>query len=101
MRQPHFADTEVIAGTGLFETPVHQAHTQRIVRAAETVLEVENTRATTLNWPDDIRRDFTEELRRHLRFQTEVQLTQETSLTMARVLPRRSPGRPEAPQTGR
>lgn len=100
VRQPHFADTEVIAGTGLFETPVHQAHTQRIVRAAETVVDVENTRATTLNWPDDIRRDFTEELRRHLRFQTEVQLTQETSLTMARVLPRRSPGLPEVPQTG-
>jgi ubiquinone/menaquinone biosynthesis C-methylase UbiE len=101
VRGPHFADTEVIAGTGLFETPVHQAHTQRIVRAAETVVGVENTRATSLNWPDDIRREFTEELRQHLRSQAEVQLTQETSLTMARVLPRPSLGRPEAQETGR
>jgi ubiquinone/menaquinone biosynthesis C-methylase UbiE len=88
VRQPHFADTEVIAGTGLFETPIHKTHAQRIVRSAETVVGVENTRATSLNWPDDIRRDFTEELRHHLRFQTAVHLTQETSLTMARVLPR-------------
>ncbi|MGH3190253.1 MAG: class I SAM-dependent DNA methyltransferase [Streptosporangiaceae bacterium] len=101
VRQPHFAGTEVIAGTGLFETPIHKTHTQRIVRPAETVVGVENTRATSLNWPDDIRREFTEQLRHHLRSQTEVQLTQQTSLTMARVLPRPSPGRPEAPQTGR
>jgi ubiquinone/menaquinone biosynthesis C-methylase UbiE len=85
LRGPHFADTEVITGTGLFETPIHQTHAQRIVRSAETVVGVENTRATSLNWPDDIRRDVTEELRHHLRFQTAVHLTQETSLTMARV----------------
>jgi ubiquinone/menaquinone biosynthesis C-methylase UbiE len=88
--QPHFGDTAVIAGTGLFETPVCKTHAQRIV------LGVENTRATSLSWPDDIRQEFTEQLRHHLRSQTEVQLTQETSLTMARVLPRRSPGQPES-----
>lgn len=99
--QPHFADTEVIAGTGLFETPVHKTHTQRIVRPAETVVGVENTRATSLNWPDDIRREFTEQLRHHLRSQTEVQLTQQTSLTMARVPPRPPPARPETQETGR
>jgi hypothetical protein len=88
LRGPHFADTVVIAGTGLFETPIHKTHTQRIVRSAETVVGVENTRATSLNWPEDIRRDFTEELRHRLRFQTAVHLTRETSLTMARVLPR-------------
>jgi 2-polyprenyl-3-methyl-5-hydroxy-6-metoxy-1,4-benzoquinol methylase len=93
--QGHFADTEVIAGTGLFETPVRKTHAQRIVRPAEAVIGVENTRATSLSWPDDIRRDFTEELRHHLRSQTEVQLTQETSLTMARALPRPSSGQPE------
>jgi len=91
LRGPHFADTEAIAGTGLFETPIHQTHTQRIIRPAEAVIGVENTRAISLSWPDDIRRDFTEELRDHLRSQTEVQLTQETSLTMARVLPRPPP----------
>jgi ubiquinone/menaquinone biosynthesis C-methylase UbiE len=101
LRAPHFADPEVIVGTGLFETPVHHTHTQRIIRAAETVVGVENTRATSLSWPDDIRREFTEELCQHLRSQTEVQLTQETSLTMARVLPRPSPGRPEAQENGR
>ena len=101
MRQPHFADTEVIAGTGLFQTPIHKTHTQRIVRPAETVVGVENTRATSLSWPDDIRRDFTQEMRHHLRSQTEVQLTQQTSLTMARVLPRPSPGRPEMQEIGR
>jgi ubiquinone/menaquinone biosynthesis C-methylase UbiE len=101
VRQPHFAGTEVIAGTGLFQTVIHKTHTQRIVRPAETVVGVENTRATSLSWPDDIRREFTQELRHHLRSQTEVQLTQETSLTMARVLPRPSPGRPEAQETSR
>ena len=80
-------DAEVVAGTGLFETPVHTTHEQRIVRPVEAVIGVENTRATSLSWPDDIRREFTEELRHRLRFQTEVQLTQRTLLTMARVLP--------------
>ena len=101
VRAPHFADPEVITGTGLFEAPVHQAHTQRIIRAAETIVGVENTRATSLSWPDGIRREFTEQLRHHLRSQAEVQLTQETFLTMARVLPRPCPGRPEAQETGR
>ena len=96
VRRPHFADTEVISGTSLFETPVHKTGAQRIVRSAEAVIGVENTRATSLSWPDDIRREFTEQLRRHLRSQTEVQLTQETSLTMARALARPSPAQPEA-----
>jgi ubiquinone/menaquinone biosynthesis C-methylase UbiE len=100
VRQPHFADTEVITGTGLFETPARKTHAQRIVRPAETVVGLENTRATSLNWPDDIRREFTEQLRHHLRSQTEVQLTQETSLTMARVLPRTPSGPPETQETG-
>jgi ubiquinone/menaquinone biosynthesis C-methylase UbiE len=94
--QAHFADTPVIASTGLFETPVRKTHAQRIVRPVEDVIGVENTRATSLSWPDDIRREFTDQLRHHLRSQTEVQLTQETSLVMARVLPRPSPGLPEA-----
>jgi ubiquinone/menaquinone biosynthesis C-methylase UbiE len=101
VRGPHFADTEVIAGTGLFETPIHKTHTQRIVRPAETVLGVENTRATSLNWPDDTRREFTEELRHHLQSQTEVHLTQQTSLTRARVLPRQALSRPRTQKTSR
>jgi ubiquinone/menaquinone biosynthesis C-methylase UbiE len=101
VRQPHFADTEVIAGTGLFETPVYKTHTQRIVRSVEEVIGVENTRATSLSWPDDIRREFTEQLRHHLRSQTEVQLTQQTSLTMARALTHPSPGQTGAQETSR
>jgi hypothetical protein len=46
---------------------------------------VESTRATSLAWPEDVRRRFTEEIRNFLRGVTEVQLTRETTLTMARV----------------
>ena len=87
VRRPHFADIEVVASTGLFETPIHTTHAQRIVRPAEVVIGVENTRATSLSWPADTRKEFTAELRRQLRSQTEVHVTQHTSLTMARVLP--------------
>jgi ubiquinone/menaquinone biosynthesis C-methylase UbiE len=86
-RKPHFADTEVVAHTGLFETPILKTHTQRIILPAEAVIDVENTRATSLSWPADTREEFTAELRQHLRSQTEVHGSQETSLTMARVLP--------------
>lgn len=88
--RPHPGATEIIAGTGLFEPAICRTHTQRIAQRAETVIGVENTRATSLSWPDDARREFTAELRRQLGAATEVQLTQETSLTMARV--RRPPG---------
>jgi hypothetical protein len=40
--------------------------------------------ATALSWPDDVRRGFTEELRRHLAGCDEVRLTLEASVTMAR-----------------
>jgi ubiquinone/menaquinone biosynthesis C-methylase UbiE len=84
-RRPHFADSDVIARTGLFETPVHTTHTERTVSSAEKVVAVENTRATSLSWPADVRREFTAELRRQLRSQSEVPLTIQTSLMMARV----------------
>jgi ubiquinone/menaquinone biosynthesis C-methylase UbiE len=87
-REPKLADAEIMTRTGLFEMPVHKTHAQRIVRPVDAVIGVENTRATSLSWPADTRRAFTEELRRHLRFQAEVHLTQQTSLTMARVLAR-------------
>ncbi len=87
VRQPHFADTEVIAGTGLFETAIRKTHTQQIVRSVDAMIGVENTRATSLSWPVDMRRDFTAQLRDQIGVAAEVNLTQETSLTMARVLP--------------
>jgi ubiquinone/menaquinone biosynthesis C-methylase UbiE len=93
VRQPqHLGATEIVADTGFFETPIHQTHTQRVVRPAETVIGVENTRATSLSWPDDARRGFTAELRDQIGSATEVHLTQETSLTMARVLAPSTPG---------
>jgi SAM-dependent methyltransferase len=84
-RHANFADPGVLADTGLFETPIHKAHSQRIVRSAEAVIGVENTRATSLSWPEDVRREFSAELHHLLRATPEVELTQETSLTMARV----------------
>jgi SAM-dependent methyltransferase len=79
------ADTEIIAGSGLFEDPIERIDAQRMVLPSEVVVGVENTRAMVLSWPEDVRRSFTHELRHYLRSQTEVHLTQRTSLTMARV----------------
>jgi hypothetical protein len=77
-------DAAAIAGSGLFEAPVHRTFTQRLIRPAEDVIGVENTRATALSWPDDVRRGFTEELRQHLRSRDGVRLTLEASVAMAR-----------------
>jgi ubiquinone/menaquinone biosynthesis C-methylase UbiE len=82
------ADPEAIIGTGLFDQPIQHTHTGRMARPADTVIGLENTRAMSLSWPDDIRHDFTEELRRRLRSQDQVQLTLRTTLTMARLAPR-------------
>ena len=79
-------DAEVIAGTGLFAEPVCRADTRRVTRPADAVIGVENTRATSLSWPEDIRRAFTEELRQYLGPQAEVHLTLRTTVTMAPVL---------------
>jgi ubiquinone/menaquinone biosynthesis C-methylase UbiE len=53
-------DAEVITGTGLFDAPVKRTGTHRITRTVDVVIGVENTRATSLSWSDDIRRGFTE-----------------------------------------
>ena len=79
------ADAEAIIGSGLFGQPVQWTHRQRATVPADAVLGVENTRATTLSWPADVREAFTAELRGHLGSQAEVTLTLHTTLTMARV----------------
>lgn len=79
------ADAEVIVGTSLFEYPIHRTSARRIVLPADAVIGVENTRAVSLSWSDKARLEFTDGLRDLLRSQTEVHLTQQTSLTMARV----------------
>ncbi len=78
-------DAEVIAGTGLFGAPVCRADRQRFTRPAEVVIDVENTRATSLSWPDDARQEFSQELRRHLGSAAQAHLTLETTVTMAPV----------------
>jgi len=79
-------DADVIAATGLFGDPVCRTDTQRITRSADVVIGVENTRATSLSWPEDVRREFTEELRRYLGPQAGAHLTLQTTVTMAPVL---------------
>ena len=79
------ADGEAIAASGLFGAPVQRTFTRRLTRSAEDVAGVENTRATSLSWPDDVRRGFTAELRHRLGSQAEVGLTLEAAVTMARV----------------
>jgi hypothetical protein len=71
-------------GSRLFEAPLHRTFTQRLIRPAEDVTGAENTGATSLSWPDDVRCGFTAELRRHLRSLDGVPLTLEASVTMAR-----------------
>jgi hypothetical protein len=64
---------------------VHRTHEGRATVPADTVLGVENTRASSLSWPPDVRQAFTEELRSHLGSLAQVPVTEQTFLTMARV----------------
>jgi ubiquinone/menaquinone biosynthesis C-methylase UbiE len=80
----HRPDAGSFTGSGLFGQPVQYTQTARFVRAADTVIGVENTRAISLSWPEGVRQAFTEEIRQHLRAHPEVHVTQQTTLTMAR-----------------
>lgn len=80
-------DADVIASTGLFGDPVGRTATQRITRPADVIIGVENTRATSLSWPENIRQEFTRELRQHLGSQAAARLTLQATVTMAPVLP--------------
>jgi hypothetical protein len=64
---------------------VRRTFTQRLIRPAEDVIGVENSRGTALSWTDDVRRGFTAELRQRLGGQAEVGLTLAAAVTMARV----------------
>jgi SAM-dependent methyltransferase len=79
------SNADAIAASGLFDQPVERTHQRRTSVAAGTVIGVENTRATSLSWSDDVREEFTGELRSQLGSLAEVPLTLHTSLTMARV----------------
>jgi ubiquinone/menaquinone biosynthesis C-methylase UbiE len=79
------ADADAIRASGLFDEPVHRSAQRRTTVPAETVIGVENTRATTLSWPADIREAFTAELRSQLAPDAQVSVTLAAALTMARV----------------
>ena len=69
------ADGAAIAGSGLFGPPAERMFAHRIVRAAADVIGVENTRATSLSWPEEERRGFNAELRDRLGELPEVGVT--------------------------
>jgi SAM-dependent methyltransferase len=79
-------DPGVIASTGMFGAAVSRTQDQRVARPAATVIGLELTRAAALTWPDDVRREFAEELRQYLGSRAEVPLTLQTSVMMAPVL---------------
>jgi SAM-dependent methyltransferase len=78
------ADAGAISDSGLFEAPVRRTFTRRATYSAEDVIGVENTRATSLSWPPDVRDGFNAELRQLLGGRA-VPLTLEAPVTMARV----------------
>ena len=78
------ADATAFSDSGLFAAPVRRTFTRRATYSAEGVMGVENTRATSLSWPQDVRDGFNAELRQLLGGR-EVPLTLETPVTMARV----------------
>jgi SAM-dependent methyltransferase len=91
LKRPQPTDSEIIADTGLFAEPVRRTDRRRMVLPVEVVVGLENTRATSLSWPAEVRQEFNEELRRRLRSHGDVHLTQQTTLTMARVRRREGP----------
>ena len=70
---------------GLFDGVARLYEATRPGYPREDVIGVENTRGTSLSWPDDVRREFTAELRQRLGSQAEVGLTLEAAVTLARV----------------
>jgi ubiquinone/menaquinone biosynthesis C-methylase UbiE len=86
VKQRKLADTQIITSTGLFGQPLEKTYAERISLSAEVVIGVESTRATFLSWEPDARRAFTEQMRSHLRGLSSVDLTQQTTLTMAPLL---------------
>ena len=80
------ADADAIGGSGLFGPPAERTFSHRIVRQVRDVIGVENTRATSLSWPAEVRRAFSAELRERIGDLFEVAVTVEASVTMAPVL---------------
>ena len=84
LRRPGPTIAESIGESGYFGTAVGTSYSTRLSVPASSVVDLENTRATSLSWPDDERRAFTKELRGHLPTES-VGLTQVATVTMAQV----------------
>jgi SAM-dependent methyltransferase len=82
-RRPALVET--IATTGLFHEAVTSEHQARRTIAPEAMVRLEQTRATTLSYDAETRDRFLADLRGLLAETDEVTLTQETTLTMARL----------------
>jgi ubiquinone/menaquinone biosynthesis C-methylase UbiE len=82
-------DRPIFAGgmedSGLFEPAVVRAHRERRTMAAADVVTLEQTRATSLGYADDVRAAFDADLRDLLASTPEVGVEQYTELAMARV----------------
>ena len=88
------ADADAIGASGWFEAPVTRTASDRLVLPAESVIRIENTRATVLSWPPETRERFLTELAGHLSSRPEVPLTRLSWVTMARLAPRPSSAAP-------
>jgi hypothetical protein len=74
------------AGLNLyFREPIHHNDVLRVTRSPDDVVAVENTRALVLSWPEEVRAEFTRELRDHLLGVTRVGVTLHVTVTMAQV----------------
>lgn len=87
-------DPGAFAADGLFETPARLTDARPAILPTGEVIALESTRATFLSWPHRTQRDFTAALRRLLEPRPEVNLTRQTSVTMAQVRPAGLPGWP-------
>lgn len=79
------ADHVAISESGLFGPPAHRTFTRRSTRSAAEVIGVENTRATSLSWPDEVRGAFSAELAQLLSGREPVGVTVQAAVTMAAV----------------
>ena len=103
LTQPAPTIAQAICGSGHFGEPIEVSYSTRLRMPPSSVLDLEQTRATSLSWAEAERREFVEELRGHLPAEA-VDLTQVATVTMAQVAAgtRGSrPGRPSGLQASR
>lgn len=80
--------SQCVAESGLFNDPIETSCSSRTTMRSSSVLDLERTRATALDWHAAERKGFTDELRSHLSEEL-VELEQLATVTMAQVRPLR------------